>query len=750
MKVLTNRPLRALAALVIAGILAVGCASPTDNGGKKPGTIVIPITGLTLVQTAAPLEVGQTLALTVNMEPANASEAVVWSSSDETKATVSQAGLVTAVAVGSVTITVASPTDANIKQECAITVVPTGSLASIADKFELFNQEGVNADSTQTLPNLVNNVLTLVNTNGDSLVKAEVSKNTMVLYKTEMTGDFRLKVRVKISNRVLSSADRGVTVAAYAKTDGAFGTTPPMAGVMYRARGDIRSYYHNGSAYSAGSPQVINDTENTYDLERVIEIKRVASTGYTFSFYVPKTGDLVATADVPNASLSAAVTGNSPVYLALTAGGVTADFANIEVYDSVATDAVAVYQSGVVAASSVPLKGVSLTGPSNNPDATYEYQNAFSAMASKDLQLTATASPTYADNTSMTWASSNEAVATVSSTGLVTVKGSGTATITVTSVEGGFAATYDLNISAAANPVTSIVVGGGTSLMAGLQAYLTATLTPSDATVTTVSWSSDSPSVATIDATSGKVTAVGVGTAVLTATATDGSNVKGTLSLTVSAYSSAIWSWDSAVDSTFSLYDAAATPVYPTINGKTLVGRSSTTVLGFTQGSGVVLANNRFVIGSAYSDSAAGGATLGATTGSFNPPDGQFNFTKKAKLTIGYSTASAGTSNGITVYLNNNGTSDSATGTMLYQAADATATPALSLISSKLYESGANSATPTQAPIVTAGTPGTFSYIIDPEVFTKNAQILPKSFLQIRAASAGTITITSIKVEYID
>lgn len=52
---------------------------------------------------------------------------------------------------------------------------------------------------------------------------------------------------------------------------------------------------------------------------------------------------------------------------------------------------------------------------------------------------------------------------------------------------------------------------------------LTATVLPADATYRTVKWESDNTSAVTVDAT-GKVTAVAVGTATITATTTDGSN----------------------------------------------------------------------------------------------------------------------------------------------------------------------------------------------------------------------------------
>src|SRR5690606_10087525 len=53
-------------------------------------------------------------------------------------------------------------------------------------------------------------------------------------------------------------------------------------------------------------------------------------------------------------------------------------------------------------------------------------------------QLTATVTPANATNKAVSWSSSDHSVATVSATGLVTAIGTGTATITVTTADGGF------------------------------------------------------------------------------------------------------------------------------------------------------------------------------------------------------------------------------------------------------------------------------------------------------------------------
>lgn len=65
---------------------------------------------------------GATRQLTAAITPTGAAQGVIWSSSDTDKATVSQMGLVTAVAAGSATITATSTADSAKKGECAVTV----------------------------------------------------------------------------------------------------------------------------------------------------------------------------------------------------------------------------------------------------------------------------------------------------------------------------------------------------------------------------------------------------------------------------------------------------------------------------------------------------------------------------------------------------------------------------------------------------------------------------------------------------
>ena len=68
-------------------------------------------------------------------------------------------------------------------------------------------------------------------------------------------------------------------------------------------------------------------------------------------------------------------------------------------------------------------------------------------LVGETIQLSATVNPGYADNKAITWASNAESVATVDANGLVTAKAEGTATITVTTADGGKTATCTINVS---------------------------------------------------------------------------------------------------------------------------------------------------------------------------------------------------------------------------------------------------------------------------------------------------------------
>lgn len=84
---------------------------------------------------------------------------------------------------------------------------------------------------------------------------------------------------------------------------------------------------------------------------------------------------------------------------------------------------------------------VHVTGVSVNPTTASIEQGS-------TVQLTETVTPSNASDTSVSWSSSNTSVATVNSSGLVTGVSAGSATITVTTTDGGYTATCAVTVTA--------------------------------------------------------------------------------------------------------------------------------------------------------------------------------------------------------------------------------------------------------------------------------------------------------------
>lgn len=89
--------------------------------------VVVPITRIILDKSEVALKVGETEQLTATVRPSDASlEGVVWSSSDENVATVSDNGLVTATGEGSALITASSSSNPKVKAVCEVKVGSVG------------------------------------------------------------------------------------------------------------------------------------------------------------------------------------------------------------------------------------------------------------------------------------------------------------------------------------------------------------------------------------------------------------------------------------------------------------------------------------------------------------------------------------------------------------------------------------------------------------------------------------------------
>lgn len=92
----------------------------------------VPVTSISVSETEANIEAGKTLELTVTIAPDDArNKTVTWSSSDETVATVSQEGTVTAVKAGEATITATTNDGTGLTASCIVKVNETSGIGNV-------------------------------------------------------------------------------------------------------------------------------------------------------------------------------------------------------------------------------------------------------------------------------------------------------------------------------------------------------------------------------------------------------------------------------------------------------------------------------------------------------------------------------------------------------------------------------------------------------------------------------------------
>ncbi len=208
--------------------------------------------------------------------------------------------------------------------------------------------------------------------------------------------------------------------------------------------------------------------------------------------------------DVATVSTTGLVTPTKPGFAVVTA----ALYANAADAADTKVDPIAAAQCMVsVFENNVPATGVSLS------------RSYLPINVGNTEQLTYTLRPDGITDRTVFWSSDAPSVATVDATGLVTAVSKGTATITLATATPGVRAACDVEVRV---PLTAIALDVHTlDLIAGDTADLTATVSPADTSYPGVTWTSDKPGVATVD-DSGRVTAVGPGTAAITATAGGG------------------------------------------------------------------------------------------------------------------------------------------------------------------------------------------------------------------------------------
>jgi uncharacterized protein YjdB len=161
------------------------------------------------------------------------------------------------------------------------------------------------------------------------------------------------------------------------------------------------------------------------------------------------------------------------------------------------------------------------------------------------LQMTATVLPSGASNKNVNWSVvNNTGSASISNSGLLTAMTDGTVTVKAKAVDGSNVEdVFEITITdpILVSGITVTADGSVTSMIPGKTLQMNAAILPLDATFKTVVWSVENGTgSASIDSATGIMTTISIGTVTVKATATDGSEVSGSLLFTVTTPVSSI------------------------------------------------------------------------------------------------------------------------------------------------------------------------------------------------------------------
>lgn len=532
-----------------------GCiitAVAVDGSGVTatcPVTVTeIPVSSVSLNRSAATLKATETVQLTASVYPANASNKnIVWGTSNEKIATVSESGLVTAVAVGEVCIFAYSQSTPENSDFCEVSVVstPVASITLSQTSVSLKAREKVSltatiAPETATVKDIIwtssnpevaavdeNGIITALAV-GSTSVSANAADNNgamstcqvtvvpthaeSITINTPASTTFKVGERISLDIQILpeTTTDKSVT---WSTSNAGIATVDTEGSV---------------TAVGVGTVEITATTANGKTSTITLTVESTTAENITLT---PTTASILIGESIPilvsvlpatTTDKSVSWTSSNPAIASVDESGKVTGLAvgNVEI------TATTVDGSSLKAVSKITVNPIL----AQSVDIDYDGQTNLYVGAT--AQLSATILPENTTDKTIVWRSLNPTVASVSETGLVTALTLGDATITATTPNG---QSSQIKFVIVPNPVTAITLDKtSVELKATETVKVIATATPEDATNKNISWTSSNNAVATVDA-DGAITAIAVGNAAITAAATDGSGVSATCNISVIA-----------------------------------------------------------------------------------------------------------------------------------------------------------------------------------------------------------------------
>lgn len=530
-------------------------ATAADGKGAY-GTITIKVedmaTGVTLSPTSKELKVNETAQLAASVLPATANQGIKFTSSDETVATVSETGLVTARKEGTAVITATAADGSEKSASCTIKVGATAvdvpvtgitldqpeitievlkdakQLKATVEPANATNKDVVFSSSNTNVAVVSNTGLVTAINNGTATITVTSKENPSIMAKclvkvgapvlvTDVTvqpaelnlktdGTYQLSVSVLPSN----ADERGVT---FESSNIAVATV--SASGLITAKGP-------GTATITVTAKDSSGKKATCTVTVTQPVKGVTVSPSSVVIQKDNVQKLTASVVPENATNKKLIykSSNETVAVVSNDGIITARSEGWATITVCSEENQAIYGTCTVKVG-LPVYVTKITLDTTN----------VTMWAGATRQLGVSIEPANADIKTVTYGSSNPDVATVSSNGLITAKKKGTATITVTATDGsGKSASCAVIVK---QPVTGIqITPNGFTLVKGDVKDLKANVSPADADNPDVIWTSSNTNIAAVSS-KGQVTAVNEGSCVITATCKDNASISASCTIVV-------------------------------------------------------------------------------------------------------------------------------------------------------------------------------------------------------------------------
>lgn len=487
------------------------------------------VTGVTLNKTSETVDKGTPVNLTATILPSDAAnKSVTWSSDNTSVATVND-GVVSTLAVGSANITVTTA-DGGFTATCKVTVNPISVSGVTLDKTELDLRVGGTSSLTATVsPDTADNksvtwssdnaaVTVSANPSNDKIATVTgVSEGNAIITVTTADGSHKATCAVSVtqSSEPVAGDEFELVTSLSNLSSGDY--------VVFgcEAQSAVAGTLHS-NGYLTSVEATFNDDKVTLTNDMKVFTYGETNDGYSFEsstgFLSQSSGNLGNSTSAFNWSLTISSSGTASIVSSSYTIKYNTNNPRFKPYGNSAqnTATIEIYKrSGSVSSVSLEETNVGVN-------------------VNSDIQLHHTVLPTTAINKNVTWASSNQNVATVND-GLVHGVSSGTATITVTTVDGNKQASCVVSVQAGSTIVATDVTISDASIELSIDdtKQLSATVLPTNTTNKTITWTSSNTSVATVSST-GLVTAKSDGTATITAKTSN--NITKTCSVKVSTF----------------------------------------------------------------------------------------------------------------------------------------------------------------------------------------------------------------------